>query len=83
MNDLRATYRLQFRNGMTFQRAAELVPYLTDLGISHLYASPIFRAAPGSTHGYDVADHQNWSRSWEDPRASAAWQRHCSSMVWG
>lgn len=58
MNDLRATYRLQFRNGMTFQRAAELVPYLTDLGISHLYASPIFRAALGSTHGYDVADHQ-------------------------
>src|SRR5690606_7749219 len=58
MNDLRATYRLQFRNGMTFERAAELVPYLTDLSISHLYASPIFRAAPGSTHGYDVADHQ-------------------------
>jgi (1->4)-alpha-D-glucan 1-alpha-D-glucosylmutase len=53
----RATYRLQFRNGMTFDRAAGLAPYLARLGISHLYASPIFTAAPGSTHGYDVADH--------------------------
>lgn len=39
-----ATYRLQFRNGMTFDRAAALVPYLKNLGISHLYASPIFTA---------------------------------------
>ncbi|UUP16720.1 malto-oligosyltrehalose synthase [Nitratireductor thuwali] len=53
-----ATYRLQFREGMTFERAAEIVPYLAELGVSHLYASPIFTAAPGSTHGYDVADHQ-------------------------
>jgi len=54
----RSTYRLQFREGMTFERAAEIVPYLADLGISHIYASPIFSAAPDSTHGYDVADHQ-------------------------
>ncbi|MFC6489383.1 malto-oligosyltrehalose synthase [Nitratireductor sp. GCM10026969] len=54
----RATYRLQFRDGMTFERAAEIIPYLAELGVSHLYASPIFTAAPGSTHGYDVADHQ-------------------------
>ena len=51
-----ATYRIQFRNGMTFDRAAGLVPYLKQLGISHLYASPIFTATAGSTHGYDVAD---------------------------
>lgn len=51
-----ATYRLQFRNGMTFWRAAALVPYLKRLGISHLYASPIFTATAGSTHGYDVTD---------------------------
>ena len=51
-----ATYRIQFRNGMTFDRAAALVPYLKQLGISHLYASPIFTAAPDSTHGYDVTD---------------------------
>ncbi|WP_281826778.1 malto-oligosyltrehalose synthase [Jannaschia rubra] len=51
-----ATYRLQFRNGMDFARAATLVPYWRDLGISHLYASPVFTAATGSTHGYDVTD---------------------------
>ncbi|WP_395517027.1 malto-oligosyltrehalose synthase [Pseudorhizobium flavum] len=51
-----STYRLQFRNGMTFDRAAGLVPYLQRLGISHLYASPIFSATSGSTHGYDVTD---------------------------
>ncbi|ADU71900.1 malto-oligosyltrehalose synthase [Pantoea sp. At-9b] len=49
-----ATYRLQFRDGMTFARAASLVPYLKKLGVSHLYASPIFTATTDSTHGYDV-----------------------------
>jgi len=53
-----ATYRLQFRNGMTFERAAQLAPYLARLGISHLYASPIFQAEPGSPHGYDVVDNR-------------------------
>lgn len=52
-----ATYRLQFRGGMDFAKAAATVPYLRDLGVSHLYASPIFTAPRGSTHGYDVADH--------------------------
>ncbi|MCB1883041.1 MAG: malto-oligosyltrehalose synthase [Geminicoccaceae bacterium] len=51
-----ATYRLQFRGGMDFERAAGIVPYLARLGVSHLYASPIFKARAGSTHGYDVAD---------------------------
>jgi (1->4)-alpha-D-glucan 1-alpha-D-glucosylmutase len=52
----RATYRLQLRGGMTFEKAAGLVPYLARLGVSHLYLSPIFEAARGSTHGYDVID---------------------------
>ena len=52
-----ATYRLQFHAGFTFAQAREIVPYLARLGISHVYASPFFRAAPGSTHGYDVCDH--------------------------
>lgn len=51
-----ATYRLQFRNGMTFDRAAALSPYLARLGITHLYASPLFAARPGSNHGYDGID---------------------------
>lgn len=50
----RATYRLQLRNGMDFDRACRLVPYLAELGISHLYASPLTTAVTGSTHGYDV-----------------------------
>ncbi|WP_201279357.1 malto-oligosyltrehalose synthase [Cedecea colo] len=41
---------------MTFDRAAGLVPYLKRLGISHLYASPVFTATAGSTHGYDITD---------------------------
>ncbi|WP_428946121.1 malto-oligosyltrehalose synthase [Pantoea sp. FN060301] len=51
-----STYRIQFRNGMTFDRVTGLVPYLKRLGISHLYASPIFTATPDSTHGYDITD---------------------------
>ncbi len=52
----RATYRLQFRSGVGFDEAAGLAPYLARLGVSHLYASPIFRARTGSTHGYDLVD---------------------------
>ncbi|MGV1760035.1 malto-oligosyltrehalose synthase [Rhizobium sp. A22-96] len=51
-----STYRLQFRGDMTFRRATGLVAYLKDLGISHVYASPIFTATKGSTHGYDVTN---------------------------
>ena len=53
----RATYRLQFNANFTFADALALVPYLDDLGISHLYASPLYRARPGSTHGYDVVNY--------------------------
>ncbi len=52
----RATYRLQFHKDFTFADAEAIVPYLHRLGISHIYASPITTAAPGSTHGYDVVD---------------------------
>jgi (1->4)-alpha-D-glucan 1-alpha-D-glucosylmutase len=52
----RATYRLQLTADFGFARARALVPYLRDLGISHLYLSPSFQARPGSTHGYDVID---------------------------
>ena len=52
-----ATYRFQFHQGFTFRDALGLIPYLHELGISDVYASPIFRASPGSTHGYDVCDH--------------------------
>lgn len=51
-----ATYRLQFRQGMTFDRAARHLAYIKSLGVSHVYASPVFSATSGSTHGYDVTD---------------------------
>jgi len=51
------TYRLQFSAGFTFDNAAELVDYLAHLGISHCYASPYLKARSGSTHGYDIVDH--------------------------
>ena len=53
----RATYRLQFHKGFGFRDTAALAPYLARLGISHVYASPYFKARPGSTHGYDIVDH--------------------------
>jgi (1->4)-alpha-D-glucan 1-alpha-D-glucosylmutase len=53
----RATYRLQLNRTFTFKDATALVPYLAELGISHIYCSPYFRARPGSMHGYDVVDH--------------------------
>jgi (1->4)-alpha-D-glucan 1-alpha-D-glucosylmutase len=52
----RATYRLMFGEGFGFREARELVPYLRDLGVSHLYLPPSFQARRGSTHGYDVID---------------------------
>ncbi|MGE3678948.1 MAG: malto-oligosyltrehalose synthase, partial [Burkholderiales bacterium] len=53
----RATYRLQFGSGFTFDDACAVLPYLARLGISHVYCSPILRARPGSTHGYDIVAH--------------------------
>ncbi|MDQ6698377.1 MAG: malto-oligosyltrehalose synthase, partial [Actinomycetota bacterium] len=51
-----ATYRVQLRREFGFADAAAVVPYLADLGVSHLYCSPYLQAAPGSAHGYDVVD---------------------------
>lgn len=52
-----ATYRVQMTKDFGFDDAAAIVPYLKQLGISHLYASPFLKARPGSTHGYDIVDH--------------------------
>jgi (1->4)-alpha-D-glucan 1-alpha-D-glucosylmutase len=51
-----STYRLQFNASFTFQDASRILPYLSQLGITDCYASPYLKAAPGSTHGYDVVD---------------------------
>ncbi|MGA6924680.1 MAG: malto-oligosyltrehalose synthase [Desulfosarcina sp.] len=51
-----ATYRLQFQPDFGFRQAAEILPYLSALGVSHIYASPILAARKGSQHGYDGVD---------------------------
>jgi (1->4)-alpha-D-glucan 1-alpha-D-glucosylmutase len=53
----RTTYRLQFDKSFRFADATALAPYLSQLGISHIYSSPYLKARPGSTHGYDIVDH--------------------------
>jgi (1->4)-alpha-D-glucan 1-alpha-D-glucosylmutase len=53
-----ATYRLQFNRDCTLVQAGALVSYLCDLGVSHIYASPLLKAVPGSRHGYDICDFQ-------------------------
>ena len=78
----RATYRLQLNAGFTFADATALVPYLAALGVSHLYCSPYFRARAGSTHGYDVVDHNAFNpeigerRGLRAPGGHAARPRH-------
>src|SRR5580700_3566019 len=52
----RATYRLQFNEHFRLADALALVPYFHELGVSHIYASPLFKAAAHSVHGYDVCD---------------------------
>jgi (1->4)-alpha-D-glucan 1-alpha-D-glucosylmutase len=54
----RSTYRLQLNSRFTFDDAAAIAPYLNELGISHVYTSPIQKACTGSIHGYDIVDHR-------------------------
>ena len=57
MADLRCTYRVQLTPELDFRRVREVVlPYVRELGVSHLYLSPVLQARSGSTHGYDVVD---------------------------
>ena len=75
-----ATYRIQFNAGFTFRDATELVPYLAELGISDLYASPYLQARPGSVHGYDIVDHAKLNpeigTEQDHARMSAALREH-------
>jgi (1->4)-alpha-D-glucan 1-alpha-D-glucosylmutase len=56
-----ATYRLQLTKNFGFDQVAAIVPYLKELGITHLYVSPFLKARPGSTHGYDIVDHNRFN----------------------
>ncbi len=70
-----STYRLQFNAAFTFAHAAAIVDYLQALGISHCYASSYFKAVPGSTHGYDVADPTRLNPEIGDERTYDDWVR--------
>lgn len=65
-----ATYRLQLHAEFPLSAAQGVLPYLADLGISHVYLSPCLQAVPGSRHGYDVADPTRIS---DDLGGEAAW----------
>jgi (1->4)-alpha-D-glucan 1-alpha-D-glucosylmutase len=57
----RATYRIQLGRDFRFADATAIVPYLAELGVSHVYCSPYLKARAGSTHGYDIVDHAAWN----------------------
>jgi (1->4)-alpha-D-glucan 1-alpha-D-glucosylmutase len=69
-----STYRLQLHAGFNFDAASEIADYLWALGISHVYASPYLQTAPGSTHGYDVADFKSVN---EELGGAEAQERFC------
>ena len=73
-----STYRLQLTASFGFDAATAVVPYLYDLGITDLYVSPILRATPGSTHGYDVVDHGRIS---PELGGDEAYERLCDALT--
>ena len=72
-----STYRVQMNGQFGFDDAAKIIPYLDELGIDHLYCSPSFQAAPGSTHGYDVVDHSKVNR---ELGGECAYARMCDAL---
>src|SRR6188472_177351 len=63
VTNLRCTYRIQLTPELGFRRVREVVlPYARELGVSHLYLSPVLQARRGSLHGYDVVDPTRVSR---------------------
>ena len=73
-----STYRLQLHAGFAFDAATELVEYLAQLGIGACYTSPYFAARPGSTHGYDVSNHNAINPELGGPDAHARFVRTAS-----
>ncbi len=73
-----ATYRLQLNAEFTFDDVAAIAPYLSELGISHVYLSPVLQATSGSTHGYDVADPTRLS---DDLGGAEAYERACNALA--
>jgi (1->4)-alpha-D-glucan 1-alpha-D-glucosylmutase len=81
----RSTYRLQLNRDFTFDQARAIVPYLSALGISHCYVSPLLKARPGSMHGYDIVDHDSLNPEIGSPedfdRFVAALHQHDMGLI--
>ncbi len=73
----RATYRVQLQPGFGFDDVAGIAAYLAELGVSHVYASPVLQAARGSTHGYDVVAHDRVSA---ELGGAAGFRRMCDAL---
>ena len=73
---------MQLSGAFPFAAARAVVPYLADLGVSHLYTSPILRARSGSAHGYDVVDPTQVGPSWAARPACASWWPPSGTMPW-
>lgn len=74
----RATYRIQFNKNFNFADASRIAPYLGLLGVSHIYASPYLKARAGSTHGYDIIDHNAFNPEVGD---EAAFEAFCDALT--
>jgi (1->4)-alpha-D-glucan 1-alpha-D-glucosylmutase len=71
------TYRLQFNRDFRFSDARDLVPYLTELGVTECYCSPYLKANPGSRHGYDICEH---GRLNPELGSNADYEAFCSAL---
>src|SRR3954468_23413966 len=78
-----STYRVQLTPEFGFDDAAAVVPYLAELGVSHLYCSPYLQAAPGSNHGYDVVDHSRLNQELGGETAHARLVETCREFGLG
>ena len=77
-----STYRLQFNKTFTLDDAAHIIPFLSDLGVTTAYGSPILKAAPGSMHGYDICDTHKSIRKLVERTHWHACLRSCNPAVW-
>jgi (1->4)-alpha-D-glucan 1-alpha-D-glucosylmutase len=73
-----SSYRLQFHPGFRFRDAAELAGYLSRLGITEFYCSPVLAARPGSLHGYDICDHSRLNPELGSPEDFDAFTQACT-----
>ena len=68
---------------VTFRRGRGIVPYLDELGVSHVYASPCLKARSGSSHGYAIWTMRSWTRNWAAEKIIARWSTPCTPAAMG